>query len=94
MLAGLGRLTLFGLHSFALLAVQHPLRLRRGHPDQYHLALEDIETAMAVVHAEDEAIDPPETKSTERLPAGAGRIRDMLFQVPNYDVLGDGAVGG
>ena len=31
---------------------------------------------------------------TERLPAGAGRIRDMLFQVPKYDVLGDGAVGG
>jgi len=22
----------------------------KGHPDQYHLALEDIETAMAVVH--------------------------------------------
>jgi len=42
----------------------------KGHPDQYHLALEDIETAMVVVHAEDEAIDPPETKSTERKPRG------------------------
>ena len=25
----------------------------KGHPDQYHLALEDIKTAMAIVHAED-----------------------------------------
>jgi len=25
----------------------------KANPDQYHLALEDIETAMAVVHAED-----------------------------------------
>ncbi len=31
----------------------------KSHSDQYHLALEDIETAMAVAHAEDEAIDPP-----------------------------------
>ena len=33
----------------------------KGHPDQYHLALEDIEAAIAIVHAEDEAIDPPKT---------------------------------
>ena len=31
---------------------------------------------------------------TERLPAGAGRISDVLFQVLKYDVLCDGAVGG
>jgi len=43
----------------------------KGHPDQYHLALEDIETAMAVVHAEDEAIDPPKTKPANRKPRGA-----------------------
>ena len=30
----------------------------------------------------------------ERLPAGAGRIRDVLFEVLKYDVLRDGAVGG
>ncbi len=30
----------------------------------------------------------------ERLPAGAGRIGNVLFQVLKYDVLGDGAVGG
>ncbi len=40
----------------------------KGHPDQYHLALEDIETAMAAVHAEDEAIDPPKTRPAKRKP--------------------------
>ena len=42
----------------------------KSHPDQYHLALEDIETAMTVVHAEDEAIDPPKTKPAKRKPRG------------------------
>jgi hypothetical protein len=37
----------------------------KGHPDQYHLALEDIETAKAVVHAEDDAIDPPKTAASK-----------------------------
>ncbi len=32
--------------------------------------------------------------STERLPACAGRISDVVFQVLKYDVFGDGAVGG
>jgi len=31
-------------------------------PEQYELALEDIETAMAAIHAEDEAVDPPKSK--------------------------------
>lgn len=43
----------------------------KAHPDQYHLALEDIETAMAVVHAEDEAVDPPRAKTSKRKPRGA-----------------------
>ncbi len=38
----------------------------KSDPDQYQLALEDIETAMAAVHAEDKAIDPPKDKSTKR----------------------------
>lgn len=33
----------------------------KSDPEQYHLALEDIETAIAVIHAEDAAIDPPKT---------------------------------
>jgi hypothetical protein len=32
-------------------------------------------------------------RRTEQLPAGAGRIRDVLFQVLKYDVFCDGAVG-
>lgn len=38
----------------------------KGDPDQYHLALEDIETAMAGVHAEDEAIEPPKAACRPR----------------------------
>jgi hypothetical protein len=34
-------------------------RSEKATPEQYELALEDIEVAMAAVHAEDEAIDPP-----------------------------------
>ena len=32
--------------------------------------------------------------ATKPLPADAGRIFDMLFQVLKYNVLRDGAVGG
>ncbi len=31
---------------------------------------------------------------TERLPAGASRISNVLFQVLKYDVFGDGTIGG
>ena len=48
----------------------------KGHPDQYRLALEDIETAMAVVHAEDEAIDPPK--------AGAPKSRTGRGVLPKH----------
>lgn len=56
----------------------------KGHPDQYHLALEDIETAMAVVHAEDEAIDPPKAKALKSrdgrgvLPKHLSRIEEII----------------
>ena len=45
----------------------------KANPDQYHLALEDIETAMAVVHAEDEAIDPPKAAASK-----SRAVRDVL----------------
>ena len=35
----------------------------KANPEQYDLALEDIETAMAAIHAEDEAIDPAKSSS-------------------------------
>ena len=38
-------------------------RSEKANPEQYDLALEDIETAMAVIHAEDEAIDPAKSVS-------------------------------
>lgn len=68
----------------------------KGHPDQYHLALEDIETAMAVVHAEDEAIDPPKTAASKSrvgrgvLPKHLPRIEEVL--APEDVTCGCGAM--
>jgi hypothetical protein len=53
----------------------------KGHPDQYHLALEDIETAMAVVHAEDEAIDPSKTTAAAKSRAGRGVLPKHLPRI-------------
>ncbi len=53
----------------------------KGHPDQYHLALEDIETAMAVVHAEDEAIDPPKTSGVAKSAKGRGVLPKHLPRI-------------
>jgi hypothetical protein len=38
----------------------------KADPDQYQLALEDIETAIATVHAQDKAIDPPKAQPRKR----------------------------
>jgi len=53
----------------------------KGHPDQFHLALEDIETAMAVVHAEDEAIDPSKTTATSKTRVGRGVLPKHLSRI-------------
>lgn len=53
----------------------------KGHPDQYHLALEDIETAMAVVHAEDEAVDPPKATGASKSRAGRGVLPKHLPRI-------------
>ena len=53
-------------------------------PGQFELALEDIETAMAAIHAEDEAIDPPKIKPVPRksnrghLPKHLPRIEEVI----------------
>ena len=53
-------------------------------PEQYELALEDIETAMADVHAENEAIDPPKAKPLPRksnrghLPKHLPRVEEII----------------
>lgn len=53
----------------------------KGHPDQYHLALEDIETAMAVVHAEDEAIGPPKATGASKPCVGRGVLPKHLPRI-------------
>ena len=59
-------------------------RSEKTDPDQYQLALEDIETAMAVVHAEDEDIDPPKGEPAKRkvnrgsLPKHLERIEEVI----------------
>ncbi len=56
----------------------------KADPDQYQLVLEDIETAIAVVHAEDEAIDPPKDARKKRnanrgaLPKHLPRIEEVI----------------
>jgi uncharacterized coiled-coil protein SlyX len=50
----------------------------KAHPDQYHLALEDIETAMTVVHAEDEAFDPPKKADASKARVGRGVLPKHL----------------
>ncbi len=53
-------------------------------PEQYELALEDIETAMAAIHAEDEVIDPPKSKTAQRksnrghLPKHLPRVEEII----------------
>jgi len=60
------------------------VRSEKVNPEQYELALEDIETAMAVIHAEDEATDPPKTKPAPRksnrghLPKHLPRIEEVI----------------
>jgi len=53
-------------------------------PDQFELALEDIETAMAAIHAENEAVDPPKSKPAPRksnrghLPKHLPRVEEVI----------------
>ena len=47
-------------------------------PDQFELALEDIETAIAAIHAEDEAVDPAKTRPTKARNANRGSLPNHL----------------
>jgi len=64
-------------------------------PDQFELALEDIETAMAVIHAEDEADHPanrpakPRKANRGSLPKHLPRIEEVIE--PEETVCGCGA---
>jgi len=50
-------------------------------PEQYELALEDIETAMAAVHAEDEALDPSRSRPARTRNANRGSLPKHLPRV-------------
>lgn len=65
-------------------------------PHQFELALEDIETAMAVDHAEDAALDPPASRATKprntnrgSLPKHLPRIQEVIE--PGQTLCGCGA---
>lgn len=53
-------------------------------PEQYELGLENIETAMAAIHAKNEAIDPPKPKPAPRkangdhLPKQLPRVEEVI----------------
>ena len=71
-------------------------RSEKTDPEQFELALEDIETAMAVVHAEDAALDPPESRATKprntnrgSLPKHLPRIEEVIL--PDNTTCGCGA---
>lgn len=57
----------------------------KAHPDQFDLALEDLETAIAAIHAEDEADSPsakpqPKPRATNRgsLPTHLPRVEETI----------------
>jgi len=56
-------------------------RSEKAAPEQYELALEDIETAMAAVHAEDEEIDPPKASTTKHRKANRGSLPKHLPRI-------------
>lgn len=70
------------------------VKSEKGHPDQYQLALEDIETAMAVVHAEDEAIDPPTTQPSPKSRTNRGALPKHLPRIEEIIEPDDLTCGG
>ena len=49
-------------------------RSEKSTPEQYELALEDIETAIAAIHAEDEAVDPAKARPAKPRNANRGSL--------------------
>jgi len=71
-------------------------RSEKVDPGQYELALEDIETAMAVVHAEDVALDPPSSRPAKPRKTNRGSLPKHLLRIeeviaPDSTVCGCGA---
>ncbi len=56
-------------------------RSEKTDPEQFELALEDIETAMAAVHAEDAALDPPASHAAKPRNTNRGSLPKHLPRV-------------
>jgi transposase len=64
-------------------------------PDQFELALEDIETAIAAIHAEDDAVDPAKTRPAKPRNANRGSLPKHLPRIeeviePDTQICGCG----
>lgn len=71
-------------------------RSEKANPEQFELALEDIETAMAAVHAEDEAPDPPASPTAKPRKTNRGSLPKHLPHIeeviaPDSTICGCGA---
>ncbi|QIE47665.1 IS66 family transposase (plasmid) [Pseudohalocynthiibacter aestuariivivens] len=71
-------------------------RSEKTNPEQFELALEDIETAIAAVHAEDEAFDPPASRSAKPRNTNRGSLPKHLTRIeeviePDSTTCGCGA---
>jgi len=53
----------------------------KADPEQFELSLEDIETSMAMVHAEDEALDPPASRSAKPRNTNRGSLPKHLPRI-------------
>jgi len=56
-------------------------RSEKTDPEQFELALEDIETAMAVVHSEDEALDLPASRPSKPCKTNRGSLPKHLPRI-------------
>ena len=68
-------------------------RSEKSDPDQFELALEDIETAMAAVHAEDDAVDPPASRPTKPRNTNRGSLPKHLLRIEEVITTRAGFVG-
>ena len=62
-------------------------------PDQFELALEDIETAIAAIHAEDDAVDPAKTRPAKPRNANRGSLPKHLPRVEEVIEPAESACG-
>ena len=64
-------------------------------PDQFELALEDIETAIATIHTEDDAVDPARMRPAKPRNANRGSLPKHLLRIeeviePDTQICGCG----